>query len=124
MRADASAHLGQGTGLVVEVGGLGETSLLDEPHGRGNVVMRGAGRHARSGIGAVDTARRLDHGPLRVELNHHILEIAGAFFGWTEVQIEVRFIGASLAVDGQEFAGDCLHNVLLLNVKNKVSSDG
>ena len=109
VRADASANFGQGTGLVVQVGGVAETRLFDQPHGRGDVVVRGAGQHAGRGVRAMDTARGFHHGALGVELDDDILEVAGALLGRTQIQFEVGFVGAGFSINIQEFAGDCLH---------------
>jgi hypothetical protein len=48
----------------------------------------------------MDTARGLDHGAFRVELDDHVLEVAGAFIGRAKVDIEIWFVGASFAVNG------------------------
>jgi hypothetical protein len=103
MRTDPAADFRQGTGLVIQVRGVGEASLLDQPHGGGDVVVRGAGQHAGRGIRAMDAARRLHHGAFGIELDDHIVEIAGALFGRAQIEVKERHVRPCLAVNGKRF---------------------
>ncbi len=118
VRADASANFGQGTGLVIQVGGIREASLLDQPHGRGDVVVRGAGHHAGRRVRAMDAARSLHHGALGVEFDDDVIEVTGAFLRRTQVQVKEGFVGAGFSVNIQKFAGDCLHGAFFSSLKN------
>ncbi|GMV33467.1 MAG: hypothetical protein AMXMBFR60_12960 [Chloroflexota bacterium] len=57
----------------------------------------------------MDATRRFDHGALRVELDHNAIEVAGAFMGRTQIQIEKRAVCPFLPIYCQKFAWDCLH---------------
>ena len=72
---------------MVELGGFGEGSLLDEPHCRGNVIMCWTGYHTGSGVWTVNTAGGLEHGALYAEFDDHLIEITGADVGRTQVEI-------------------------------------
>ena len=110
MRANAAAYLGQGRGLVVDLGRFGEASLFYEPHGGGNVVVGRACQHAGSGVRAMDAARCLHHRPLGVEGDDNVVKVAGPFLGRTKIKIKEGAIRPLLAVYFQELAWDCLHD--------------
>ena len=92
VRADASADLRQGTGLVIELRGLKKLALFDQPHCRWNIIVCGASQHAGRGVRAVDATRGLKHGAFRIKLNDHVLEIGGAALSRTQVQITEGFV--------------------------------
>jgi hypothetical protein len=98
MGTDTGADLRQGGGLAVELGGFNIASLLDEPDGRGDIVVTGAGEHARSGIGTVDAAGGLQHGTVRIKRDDHVAKIANAFRRGAKRQLLVRHVNACLAV--------------------------
>jgi len=85
MWADATTHLGKGAMLVIKVRRVGEASLLDQPHGRRDVVIRGAGDRARRWIRTMNAARCLYHRSFGTEINDHIAEVADPFDRWTQV---------------------------------------
>jgi hypothetical protein len=58
----------------------------------------------------MDAASRFHHGAFRVELDHNIVKVAGAFIRRAQVQIKKWAISPFLAVDRQKFTGNCLHS--------------
>src|SRR6185503_3524854 len=97
---------------MVQLCSLRELPLLDQPHGGGNVVVRGASHHAGSGIRAMNATGCLEHGTFHAKLNDHPIEITCADVSRTQIEIIKREIRARFAINCQRFTWNGLHEIL------------
>jgi hypothetical protein len=100
VRAHPAADLGQRAGLAVEVGGFKELAVLDQPHGRRDVVVGGTGLHAWGRIRALHTASGFQHGLFYGEGDGDVIKIANALNGWPGSNFEGWYFCARFPVDG------------------------
>src|SRR5664280_1630291 len=89
-----AAYLRQGGCLAVKLSGLDIMALFNQPHCGWNIVMAGTRQHAGGRVGAMEAARSLQHGPVRVKWNNHITEITDPFRGRTKGQILIGHVDA------------------------------
>src|SRR3990172_8643475 len=97
---------------MVELCSFCETSLLNEPHGRRNIIVSGTSYHTGSRIGAVNTAGCLKHGAFNAEVDNYLIEITCADVSRAQIKIIKRQVYARFAVNCQRFTWNRLHEIL------------